>query len=782
MSLSKVKKIHSISTPRIKCLDFHPTKPLLLAAFYSGDGAVIDCNNGNVVKKLNVHPGIPLRTCKWLPNGNMVFGGDKFGIFFYSPTGKLVHEVPNAHDAYVRSIAPHPNEQFLLSCGDDFKVKLWDISDNGCKLIRVFKGHRSLVMDVKWYPRDLTTFASCALEGNMAYWEISSETPRYMQKISSKCVNSISFSNNNDRTLMATASDDHTVQIWDFQARSLITTLEGHEDNVSKAEFHPTRPILLTTSEDGISYIWSTITYKKEGSLRSVFEKGWAIAFSNDYPYLAIGYNKGLWISKFLNNGVPMSLDHSGKIVIAQGTEVLTSSIKNIGEIVDGSELTLAWKEVLANELTPIEIQHSPNGKFIAITSDGEWNIYTSLGFKSKSFGKGMKFVWSFDSNNYAVLNITGSISTFNSFKESDSIKVFAKKIWGGELIGACVNEGTEFYDWDTHKIICRIETKAKDIKWYGDLVALQTKETIYILQYNRENIDKWTPEVGYEDSFSLLSDISCKSSSIFWVNGILFFTENTKIVRYVAGVLIPTATLKTTPTIIGYLPRENLLVLADQKRKIIGVSIPNSLIEFESEISNDEEPDPSLIPEKYFNRCAKFLKQIGKLDLALEMTTDKVMKFDIALELNKLDIAKDYAIDTTMWNKLAHAALNKNNIELAILSLKKCKDLSTLLIIYKAKNKFEEMKELVELAINDGQYNVAFNAALLTNQKEKCVDILLNGKQYSEAALFARSYCPSKTSECVKLWKQNIENSKVADSLADPEEFPNMFDELIEE
>ncbi|KAI7756896.1 hypothetical protein M8C21_030310 [Ambrosia artemisiifolia] len=43
-----------------------------------------------------------------------------------------------------------------------------------------------------------------------------------------------------------------------------------------------------------------------------------------------------------------------------------------------------------------------------------------------------------------------------------------------------------------------------------------------------------------------------------------------------------------------------------------------------------------------------------------------------------------------------------------------------------------------------------------------------------------ARSYLPSKVSEIVALWRKDLNkiNQKAAESLADPEEYPNMFED----
>ncbi|MBA0594876.1 hypothetical protein Gorai_011765, partial [Gossypium raimondii] len=48
------------------------------------------------------------------------------------------------------------------------------------------------------------------------------------------------------------------------------------------------------------------------------------------------------------------------------------------------------------------------------------------------------------------------------------------------------------------------------------------------------------------------------------------------------------------------------------------------------------------------------------------------------------------------------------------------------------------------------------------------------------EAALMARSYLPSKVSEIVAIWRRDLNkvNPKAAESLADPREYPNLFED----
>ena len=51
-------------------------------------------------------------------------------------------------------------------------------------------------------------------------------------------------------------------QVWDYQTKSCVQTLEGHTHNVSAVCFHPDLPIIITGSEDGTVRIWHSTTYR----------------------------------------------------------------------------------------------------------------------------------------------------------------------------------------------------------------------------------------------------------------------------------------------------------------------------------------------------------------------------------------------------------------------------------------------------------------------------------------------------------------------------------------
>ncbi len=83
-----------------------------------------------------------------------------------------------------------------------------------------------------------------------------------------------------DKPYLISGADDATLKIWDYQTKSVVTTLEGHSNNVTSVLFHPRLPIILSGSEDGTVRIWHNTTYRLETTLNYGMERCWALSVS----------------------------------------------------------------------------------------------------------------------------------------------------------------------------------------------------------------------------------------------------------------------------------------------------------------------------------------------------------------------------------------------------------------------------------------------------------------------------------------------------------------------
>lgn len=138
--------------------------------------------------------------------------------------------------------------------------------------------------------------------------------------------------------------------------------------------------------------------------------------------------------------------------------------------------------------------------------------------------------------------------------------------------------------------------------------------------------------------------------------------------------------------------------------------------------------------------------------------------------------------IPVFMSMQVGDVALQCGQIKLSICCFEKASDLSSLLLIYSSLGSREGLSKLAENAKLQSRFNIAFLSFFLLADLDKCIDVLITSGRIPEAALFAKTYCPSKISHITKLWKESLVKSHpiIAQKIADPLEYPDHFSDLI--
>lgn len=143
--------------------------------------------------------------------------------------------------------------------------------------------------------------------------------------------------------------------------------------------------------------------------------------------------------------------------------------------------------------------------------------------------------------------------------------------------------------------------------------------------------------------------------------------------------------------------------------------------------------------------------------------------RFGLALKLHKLSDAKKIAYETNSQEKykqLADLAMELGSFSLGEECLRKANDYQGLLLYYSCINNREKLAILAEESEQSGFNNVAYTSYFLINNLEKCYQILIKSKRFSEAALFCRTYYHNKVSEALDLWNKELnsddQNSRI--------------------
>eukprot|EP00267_Zea_mays_P054165 XP_020407384.2 coatomer subunit beta'-1-like [Zea mays] len=238
---------------------------------------------------------------------------------------------------------------------------------------------------------------------------------------------------------------------------------------------------------------------------------------------------------------------------------------------------------------------------------------------------------------------------------------------------------------------------------------------------------------------------------------------------------------------LLGYIANQSRVYLIDKELNVIGYTLLLSLIEYKTLVMRGDLDHAnkilSSIPKAQYNSVAHFLESRGMLEEALEIATDADYKFDLAVQLGKLDVAKAIAIEAqseSKWKQLGELAMSTGKLEMAEECLLQAKDLSGLLLLYSSLRDAEGIEKLASLAKEHGKNNVAFLCLFMLGKVEDCIQLLVDSNRIPEAALLARSYLPSKVPEILAIWRDDLSkiNPKAAESLADPSEYPNLFED----
>ncbi|XP_022033682.1 coatomer subunit beta'-1 isoform X1 [Helianthus annuus] len=796
----EIKRKLAQRSERVKSVDLHPTEPWILTSLYSGTVCIWDYQAQAIAKSFEVTE-LPVRSAKFVARKQWVVAGadDMFiRVYNYNTMDKV--KVYEAHTDYIRCVAVHPTLPYILSCSDDMLIKLWDW-EKSWYCTQIFEGHSHYVMQVTINPKDTNTFASASLDRTIKIWNLGSPDPNFTLDAHLKGVNCVDYFTGGDKPYLITGSDDHTAKVWDYQTKTCVQTLEGHTHNVSAVSFHPELPIIITGSEDGTVRIWHSTTYRLENTLNYGLERVWAIGCMKGSRRIAFGYDEGTIMVKVGREEPVASMDNSGKIIWAKHNEIQTVNIRSVGadyEVSDGERLPLAVKELGTCDLYPQSLKHNPNGRFVVVCGDGEYIIYTALAWRNRSFGSALEIVWSSDGE-YAVRESTTKIKIFNkSFQEKKSIRptFSCERIYGGSLLAMCSNDFICFYDWAECRLIQRIDVNIKNLYWAdsGDMVAIASDSSFYILQYNRDVVSahldsgKSVDEEGIEDSFTILSEVSERVRTGLWVGDCFIYNNSSWRLNYCVGGEVTTMFHLDRPMyLLGYLANQSRVYLIDKEFNVIGYTLLLTLIEYKTlvmrgdlERANDVFPT---IPKEHHNSVAHFLESRGMIEEALDVATDPDYRFELAIQLGKLETARDIAVvaqSESKWKQLGELAMSAGLLEMAEDCLKHANDLSGLLLLYSSLGDAEEIAKLAYLAKDSGKNNVAFACLFMLGKLEDCLQLLVDSNRIPEAALMARSYLPSKVSEIVALWRKDLNkvNQKAAESLADPEEYPNMFED----
>ena len=257
-------------------------------------------------------------------------------------------------------------------------------------------------------------------------------------------------------------------------------------------------------------------------------------------------------------------------------------------------------------------------------------------------------------------------------------------------------------------------------------------------------------------------------------------YTNSTNRLNYLVGDQTYTiAHFDQGMYLLGYIPRDGRLYLADKDVNVISHSLSLTVVEYQTLVlRGDLDSALSLLPEiptDQLNKIARFLEGQGYKELALDVATDPEHRFELALSLGNLPIALEIAREADAehrWKTVGDAALAAWDIRLAEECFTHAKDLGSLLLLHSSTANKDALKKLAAQADAAGANNVAFSALWACGDVDACIELLVKTGRVAEAVLFSQTYRPSRTPGLVKRWKEGLEKNgkgKIARLIGQP-------------
>ncbi|WP_293068235.1 MULTISPECIES: hypothetical protein [unclassified Moorena] len=295
-----------------------------------------------------------------------------------------------------------------------------------------FQGHQSSVNSIS-FSQNGQMLASASWDKTVRVWDLEGNQLALFKGHQSS-VNSVSFSRNGQ--MLASASWDKKVRLWDLQGNQLAL-FKGHQSPVWSVSFSRDGQMLASASKDNTVRVWNL-----EGNQLALFEGHQdsvnSVSFSRDGKVLASGsYDKTVRVWDLQGNQLALFEGHQGpvnSVSFSRDGKVLASA---------SSDKTVRVWDLQGNQLALFEGHQGPVNS-VSFSRDGQM-------LASASSDKTVR-VWDLQGNQLALFE--GHQDSVNSVSFSPDGKTLATassdntvRVWAVEDLGEMLARGCKLLE-----------------------------------------------------------------------------------------------------------------------------------------------------------------------------------------------------------------------------------------------------------------------------------------------------------------------------------------------
>lgn len=276
---------------------FSPDHRLLASCGQDRTIRLWDTQTGVCLKVLTGHNSI-ITNVAFSPDGQLLASSsyDKTIKLWDINTGTCVQTL-QGHKSCVWSICFTADGQFVVSGSEDQTLKIWDIhtgadAENFCRTIPAHQGWvRSVAVSARDASQDIpqgTLIATASFDQTVKLWDL--ETGACLRTFQGHIAPVVGVAISPDGTTIASASYDQTVKLWDISTGDCLKTLEKHTNRVWAVDYHPDGKALASGGDDNRVILWDVSTghtiKTRQGHSNSIY----GISLSPDQSQIATAH------------------------------------------------------------------------------------------------------------------------------------------------------------------------------------------------------------------------------------------------------------------------------------------------------------------------------------------------------------------------------------------------------------------------------------------------------------------------------------------------------------
>lgn len=155
-----------------------------------------------------------------------------------------------AHQRYNNFTKGEP--EILISGSDDFTLFMWK-PEKDKKHINRMTGHQNLINDVKFSP-DMRLVASASFDKSVKIWQ--GTTGKFVATLHGHVQRVYQIAWSADSRLLVSSSADSTLKLWNMQTFKIMIDLPGHADEVYAVDWSPDGQRVVSGGKDKVIKIW----------------------------------------------------------------------------------------------------------------------------------------------------------------------------------------------------------------------------------------------------------------------------------------------------------------------------------------------------------------------------------------------------------------------------------------------------------------------------------------------------------------------------------------------